>query len=60
MCETIIKSGETGERMLIEVLKRARINDSKLMLPIIQSLELADLSAPSIDFVIEELLRFAK
>ena len=60
VCETIIKVGEEGERMLIEILKRARINDSKLILPIIQSLELANIEAPSIDFVIEELLKFAK
>lgn len=60
ICETIIKLGDEGERMQIEVLKRARVNDAKLILPIIQALELADVESGTIDFVIEELMKFAK
>lgn len=60
VAETIIKLGEDGERMLIEILKKARVNDAKLILPIVQSLELANITHNTIDFVIEELLKFAK
>ena len=54
--ETVIKMGSDGERILVEILKRMRVKDSKLICPIIASLELADITQPSADFVFEELL----
>jgi len=60
LCETIIKMGTQGERILVEVLKRMRVKDSKLICPIIHSLELSNIFEPSIDFVIEELINSAK
>ena len=55
VCETIIKMGTDGERILVEILKRMRVKDAKLICPILVSLELADISKPSIDFTFEEL-----
>jgi HEAT repeat protein len=55
VCETIIKMGSDGERILVEILKRMRVKDAKLISPILQSLELADITRPTIDFTFEEL-----
>lgn len=55
VCETIIKMGADGEKILVEILKRMRVKDAKLICPILASLELADISKPSIDFTFEEL-----
>lgn len=55
VCETIVKMGADGERILVEILKRMRVKDAKLICPILASLELADISKPSIDFTLEEL-----
>lgn len=55
VCETIIKMGTDGERILVEILKRMRVKDAKLICPILASLELADISKPLIDFTFEEL-----
>ena len=60
VCETIIKMGTDGERILVEILKRMRIKDAKLICPIIKSLELSDIYSPTIDFVIEELINNTK
>lgn len=55
VCETVIKMGPDGERILVEILKRMRVKDAKLICPILASLELVDISKPSVDFVFEEL-----
>lgn len=60
VCESVIKMGSDGERILIEILKRMRVKDAKLICPIIASLELADISKPTADFVFEELLNCLK
>ena len=54
--ETVVKMGATGERILVEILKRMRVKDAKLICPILASLELADIGKPSADFVFEELI----
>lgn len=54
--ETIVKMGVSGERILVEILKRMRVKDAKLICPILASLELADVTQPTSDFVYEELL----
>lgn len=56
VCESVIKMGPDGERILIEILKRMRVKDAKLICPILSSLELADINKPSADFAFEELL----
>lgn len=57
--ESVVKLGPPGERILVEILKRMRVKDAKLICPIIASLELADISQPSADFVFEELFNCA-
>lgn len=59
VCETVVKMGPDGERILVEILKRMRVKDAKLICPILASLELADVSKPSVDFVFEELFNCA-
>lgn len=54
--ETIVKMGPSGERILVEILKRMRVKDAKLICPVLASLELADITQPTCDFVYEELL----
>lgn len=59
VCETVIKMGPDGERILVEILKRMRVKDAKLICPILASLELVDISKPSVDFIFEELFNCA-
>jgi len=59
VCETLIKLGLRGEQILIDILKKIPNVNYNLKAAIIQSLELADVNSPSIDFVIEELFRNA-
>lgn len=60
LCETILKMGRDGERVLLEILKRMRVKDAKLICPIISSLEFADFKNPGFDFVLEELIKQAE
>ena len=62
VAETIIKMGNDGERILIEILKRMRVKDCGLIVPIIRSLELVGIwdDSGSIDFVLEELINGVK
>ena len=58
--ETIIKLGEEGEKILVEILKRMRIGDSKLICPILKALEISDITGSAFDFVCEELIKYLK
>lgn len=60
--ETIIKMGQDGERILVEILKRMRVKNCGLVVPIIRSLELVGIWSGngSIDFVLEELINGVK
>lgn len=62
VAETVIKMGQDGEKILIEILKRMRVKDFGLVIPIIRSLELVGIwsGSGSIDFVLEELINGAK
>ena len=59
VCETLIKFGAKGEQILLDILRKVPNINYNLKAAIIQSLELADVNSPSIDFVIEELFRNA-
>jgi hypothetical protein len=56
ICETLVKLGVDGEKILLDILKRMRVRDAKLIIPILASLELSDITKPSADFVYEEIL----
>ena len=62
VAETVIKMGKDGERILIEILKRMRVKDCGLIVPIIRSLELVGIwnGSGSVDFVLEELINGVK
>lgn len=59
VCETLVRLGQRGEQILLDILKKVPNINYSLKAAIIQSLELADADSPSIDFVIEELFRNA-
>lgn len=52
VCETMIHMGPVGEEILIEVLKATHKSDFKLKSAIIGSFRFADVTQPSIDFLI--------
>lgn len=57
VCETLVRLGVQGEQILLDILKQVPNSNYALKSAIIQSLELADVDRPTIDFVIEELFR---
>jgi len=57
VCETLVRLGVQGEQILLDILKQVPNSNYSLKSAIIQSLELADVDRPTIDFVIEELFR---
>eukprot|EP01017_Pseudomicrothorax_dubius_P042162 TRINITY_DN6841_c0_g1_i5.p1 TRINITY_DN6841_c0_g1~~TRINITY_DN6841_c0_g1_i5.p1 ORF type:complete len:898 (-),score=219.15 TRINITY_DN6841_c0_g1_i5:408-3101(-) len=57
VCETIVTLGVDGEALLLNVMKTTPAGNYKLKAAVIQSLELANVTKPTIDFVIEELFR---
>ena len=59
VCETLVRLGAKGEQILLDILRKVPNVNYSLKAAIIQSLELADVDNPAIDFVIEELFRNA-
>lgn len=57
VCDTLVRLGSEGEQILLDILKNTPNSNYVLKAAIIQSLELADVEKPTIDFVIEELFR---
>ena len=57
VCDTLVRLGSEGEQILLDILKNTPNSNHVLRAAIIQSLELADVEKPTIDFVIEELFR---
>lgn len=52
--------GPLGEQILVSIFSRIPQNDIKLKCSIIRAFALANIKSPSIDFVIEVLLKTAK
>jgi len=52
--------GPLGEQILVGLCARLPPNDTKLKCSIIRAFALANINSPSIDFVIEVLLKTAK
>lgn len=52
ICETLIHMGSTGEEILVEILKTTHHSDFKLKSAIIGCFKFADVTQPSIDFLI--------
>lgn len=52
--------GPLGEQILVSIFARIPQNDIKLKCSIIRAFALANIKSPSIDFVIEVLLKTAK
>lgn len=59
VCETLVRLGERGEFIILDILKKVPNVNYVLKAALIQSLELAEVNRPTIDFVIEELFRNA-
>lgn len=60
VCQTLIRLGVNGEQILLDILKNVSRSNYKLKASIIDSLKLADVNKPTIDFILEELFRNAK
>lgn len=60
VAETITLMGSQGEQALINLSGSLQKSDTKLKVCIVRALALADIESPSIDFVIERLLKFAR
>lgn len=52
--------GPLGEQILVGISQRLPPNDIKLKCSIIRAFALANIGSPSVDFVIEVLLKTAK
>lgn len=52
--------GPLGEQILVNICSKLPPNDIKLKCSILRAFALANVDSPSIDFVIEVLLRTAK
>ena len=52
--------GPLGEQLLVSRIGKLSPSDSKLKVSIVRAFALANVTSPSIDFVIEILLRIAK
>lgn len=59
VCETLVRLGAEGEQVLLDILRNTPKSNHVLKSAIIESLVLADVRRPTIDFVVEELFRNA-
>ena len=60
VCQTLVRLGVNGEQILLDILKNMPRSNYKLKASIIDSLKLANVDKPTVDFIIEELFRNAK
>jgi hypothetical protein len=60
VAETITLMGPLGEQILVNMVLRLTPQDFKLKCAIVRALALTNIVSPSIDFVIEVLLKAAK
>lgn len=59
VCETIVKLGVVGEQILIDVLRTVQSSNFKVKTAVIEALGVANVSKPTVDFVIEEVFKHA-
>ena len=60
VCESLMKLGQIGEELLLEILKTTNNSDFKLKEAIIFCLREASIKSSTIDYVIEEIFKNCK